>query len=711
LRPDDEQQRPETNADHDPAGAGPADRRAGARADALGNGRYELSEFVGKGGMGAVYRARDVELDRWVAVKCLLDVTNARARELAVKEARTLASLSHPNIMRVFDILSVGDQVWIVTEWLEGKTLAKHPLPLSTPAVLAVMAQVYDALAAAHAANVVHRDVKPGNVIVGKDGRARLIDFGVAYAPGSSTGDTLVGSLRYTDPRIMEGEAPDASTDMFSAALLQVELMMGETVLPDLAPLPLYRHAKRNLDARLDELLDGCYPPLAELARRLVGKRKTPLVELVSGFDTNDRADADSAREAARLCAEALRVLSDKTPERYLADGADGLCRTETPAAVKADLEAEHMLLEEATAMVADPALAPREKAAWIAFKAAMETPKWAENEVPVVPHGAGEQGYAAPLIPPELPHHLHPILPPWYAWIVTVAKQVSLRVAAARDASRLFTFVSLATVVLAMVVLWMKVSEGPTPPPLPEGQVAESAGTATGLASAGLGVGMGTGVGLGSDLVLGPTAPASVGPVLDAEQERGLGLAPTASGTLSAITPRGGTTGVETGVTTGIAAGSILTASATGGTGPTSLPGGLVPVQVVANAWAAVAVDGKEIGRLPQAAPFGLTPGRHRMTLTNPTVEPLTTEVLVEAGKPMRLHFTLAPKVTAQRIRLKKPGRLFVDGKDLGVIDGATLVPMTYGAHRIWVKRGARITRPLNVALGPEGPREIVVE
>src|SRR5687768_3385285 len=99
--------------------------------------------------------------------------------------------------MRVFDILSVGDQVWIVSEWLEGKCLAQLPLPLPPACVLAIMAQVYDALAAAHTAQVVHRDIKPSNVMIGNDGRVTLIDFGVAYAPGSSTGETLAGSLRY----------------------------------------------------------------------------------------------------------------------------------------------------------------------------------------------------------------------------------------------------------------------------------------------------------------------------------------------------------------------------------------------------------------------------------------------------------------------------------------------------------------------------------
>jgi serine/threonine protein kinase len=132
---------------------------------ALANGRYELCEFVSKGGMGAVYRARDVQLGRWVAVKCLLDVTRETSRELAAKEARTLASLNHRNIMRVFDILQSGDQVWIVSEWLEGKSLAQLPMPLPPAAVLAIMAQVYDALASAHAAQVIHRDVKPANII------------------------------------------------------------------------------------------------------------------------------------------------------------------------------------------------------------------------------------------------------------------------------------------------------------------------------------------------------------------------------------------------------------------------------------------------------------------------------------------------------------------------------------------------------------------
>lgn len=560
--------------------------------------------------MGAVYRARDVELDRWVAVKCLLDVERAGSRELAVKEARTLASLSHPNIMRVYDILSVGDQVWIVSEWLEGRCLAQLPMPLPPACVLAIMAQVYDALAAAHAAQVIHRDIKPSNVMIGNDGRVTLIDFGVAFAPGSSAGETIAGSLRYTDPRILEGDTPDASSDLFSAALMQVELMTGETVLPDLAPLPLYRHIKKNLEGRLEMLLDGTYPPLSALARRLTGRMRLDL--------TQESLEHAAAREAALNTQDLLRKLTLKAPEQYLA--------THLYEDDLGDAIADRIISQEIESALQSTILTPRQKAAWIAFKAASEGEDTTQALKTPTSRRAEDGGRTT--------------------YIIDVRRRRGTALT-----------VTLATVVIASLVFWMKLASVPSTDELvSKSPVAEPTGPSRNL-------------GLGS--IVEPTSSNVMPPLADPATQ---------------VKPAGDPATTE------------QTATST------------VPVHIVANAWATVILDGRSVGELPQAAPFRLTPGKHTLTLTSPSIEPLTTEIVVKAGEPARLRYHLTPKVVTHKIRLTEPGRLYVDGKDHGVVSTKN-IPLSYGTHEILVKRNGKTSAPKTIALGPDSPSELVID
>lgn len=606
---------------------------------ALGNGRYELREFIGKGGMGVVYKAHDVELDRAVAVKCLLDVTRQGSRELAVKEAKTLASLAHPNIMRVFDILSTQNQVWIVSEWLEGKLLSQLPLPLPAAAVLAIMTQVYDALAAAHAAQIFHRDIKPANIINGNDGRITLIDFGVAYAPGLSTGATLAGSLRFTDPRILEGEAPDALSDLFSAALLQIELMTGEAVLPELAPLPLHRYIKRHLEGRLDELLEGQYPPLVELARRFGGKARL-----------KNSADLRAAREAAFAARDALRELTPKRPECYLEAG---LCLGNI-----ADLVPRQVFAKMARNALQNPALSPKQKAAWIAFQAAREE---AGTET--------ERGFRLLGRPRE-----------------RTPTRVKAKFRRKRRKWILgWTGVFIATTSLLVGLLLGKIGEhrfdGPSSNPARDNLTRNPDLTGPLQAESGAALSW---QGIysspsGAKAVLAHLSPF-LAPVRPLEPEK----APRSS-----IHPD----------SEDAAKNAAQRASRD-----------RVPFFLVANAWATVKIDGLEVGRLPQAAPFMLTPGPHRLQLSSPIVETLTTEIHVKKATPGHLKFALVARTSSRVVSLSTPGRLFVDGLDHGVVKQVT-IPLSYGPHRIWVERGKTVGTPLDLALGPSSPREIKIE
>jgi tRNA A-37 threonylcarbamoyl transferase component Bud32 len=202
------------------------------------DGRYTLDEVVGRGGMADVYRATDRVLDRVVAVKLLRDVPddeNARSRFHA--EARTLAGLSHPGLVTVLDAGIDVDPPYLVLEYVDGQSLAEALDRLSgmPPAQVAdIGAQVADALHYAHAAGIVHRDVKPGNILLGPNGRVWLTDFGIARLLGdvarhTKTGLTI-GTAAYLAPEQVRGEAVTPAADVYSLGLVLLEALTGQRV-------------------------------------------------------------------------------------------------------------------------------------------------------------------------------------------------------------------------------------------------------------------------------------------------------------------------------------------------------------------------------------------------------------------------------------------------------------------------------------------------
>src|SRR5207249_2837722 len=211
-------------------------------------GPYEILAPLGAGGMGEVYRSRDMRLDRTVAIKILPEHLSADPGRRArfEREARAISGLSHPNICALFDI---GDQDgihYVVLEYLEGRTLvdrlAKGPLPVSE--VLKVGADIASALETAHRNGIVHRDLKPANVMLTKTG-AKLLDFGLAKpsaalasaaaedAPTLSKSLTeegvIVGTFRYMAPEQLEGKDTDGRTDIFALGALLYEMSTGRS--------------------------------------------------------------------------------------------------------------------------------------------------------------------------------------------------------------------------------------------------------------------------------------------------------------------------------------------------------------------------------------------------------------------------------------------------------------------------------------------------
>jgi len=207
-------------------------------------GPYEVLTAIGAGGMGEVYRARDTRLGRDVAIKILTASlsANPEGKQRFEREARVVASLNHPNICTLHDIGHQDGVDFLVMECLEGETLAKWLTrgPLPQEQTLAIAAQIADALDKAHRRGVVHRDLKPGNVMLTKSG-AKLLDFGLAKAtvaeamsqetlsekaPLSAPG-TIVGTLQYMSPEQTEGREADARSDIFAFGAVLYEMITG----------------------------------------------------------------------------------------------------------------------------------------------------------------------------------------------------------------------------------------------------------------------------------------------------------------------------------------------------------------------------------------------------------------------------------------------------------------------------------------------------
>ena len=176
-------------------------------------GPYEIADALGAGGMGEVYRARDTRLDRMVAIKVLPGHLSdqPQARQRFEREARMISDLNHPNICTLYDIGHDNDIDYLVMELLEGETLAARISrgPIPTDEALALAAQIADALSAAHDKGVVHRDLKPGNVMVMSAG-AKLLDFGLARASlaAAQGGNDFAASPTMTSPLTPDESQP-----------------------------------------------------------------------------------------------------------------------------------------------------------------------------------------------------------------------------------------------------------------------------------------------------------------------------------------------------------------------------------------------------------------------------------------------------------------------------------------------------------------------
>jgi non-specific serine/threonine protein kinase len=196
---------------------------------------YKIIENIGSGGMGVVYKAQDLKLERKVAIKFLPEhLTEDKDNvERFEREAKAAAALSHPNIVTIYDVLEEDDQICIVMEYVDGKSLREviNEYDLGLDKTIDVISQISEGLSQAHQAGIVHRDIKPENIIIDKDARVKILDFGLAKLKGVSklTKETsTLGTIHYMSPEQLQGKEVDHRSDIWSLGVVLYELLTGE---------------------------------------------------------------------------------------------------------------------------------------------------------------------------------------------------------------------------------------------------------------------------------------------------------------------------------------------------------------------------------------------------------------------------------------------------------------------------------------------------
>lgn len=305
-------------------------------------GRYRLLELIGEGGMGEVWKAHDDNLDRDVAIKMLLRGTlgHTTRRERFRREALVLSRLSHPGVATIFDFDVQEGFDFLVMEYVAGGTLEsklkKGPLPISD--ILTIGTAIAEALDNAHRHGILHRDLKPGNIVFTADGHPKILDFGIAVllsgdkSSGRMTSPgMIVGSLPYMAPEQLFGEADDARTDIYSLGALLFEMATGQRPLVKDRPeslmfaiinttAPSARSLRPDLPEALDRLISAC------LKKKPTQRPESAAVVAQALRGLRDGVPSGALPIQARgaigsVAVLPLRNLSNDSSQEYFADG------------------------------------------------------------------------------------------------------------------------------------------------------------------------------------------------------------------------------------------------------------------------------------------------------------------------------------------------------------------------------------------------------
>ncbi|HEY2295366.1 MAG TPA: serine/threonine-protein kinase, partial [Thermoanaerobaculia bacterium] len=250
-------------------------------------GAYEIQGLLGRGGMGEVFLAWDARLRRRVAIKRIRHDhgLNPAMRQRLLREARAVAGLSHPAVVQVHDLLADASGDCIVLEYVEGRTLASTLTEdgrLEPATAVRLACEIAGGLAAAHAAGIVHRDLKAENVIVTPAGRAKILDFGLAQMSARAPDDpvvtqhgVLLGTFHTMSPEQAGGEGVDERSDLFSLGILLYEMLTGRSPFRGSSPTETLRKVLSEHPPRVDSVRSGLPTRLGDLVARLLAKEPT----------------------------------------------------------------------------------------------------------------------------------------------------------------------------------------------------------------------------------------------------------------------------------------------------------------------------------------------------------------------------------------------------------------------------------------------------
>jgi serine/threonine-protein kinase len=244
-------------------------------------GKYELLGRLGQGGMGAVYLARDLALGRLVAIKIMLPefMTDLETAERFRREARTVASLNHPNIIPVYAVHEADDLAYFVMRYVEGRTLdaiLRHGGRLPPPLARAVLGQVGRGLAYAHRHGVVHRDIKPANIMIDEDGWVLIADFGIAKVRGAqdlTLAGTTMGTPTYMSPEQCSDHDVTPASDQYALGIVAYELLTGRVPFKGSTIATVVKQQLFDPPPPLETVYPECEPALAQAVKRMLEKK------------------------------------------------------------------------------------------------------------------------------------------------------------------------------------------------------------------------------------------------------------------------------------------------------------------------------------------------------------------------------------------------------------------------------------------------------
>lgn len=259
-------------------------------------GRYELLERIGEGGMSVVYKAKDKLLNRFVAIKILKPefINDHKFIDSFRRESQAAASMSHPNIVNIYDVGKEGNIHYIVMELIEGRALSdviKEEGPMAYPRVIAISKQIAAALAFAHKNHIIHRDVKPHNIMMTPNGTAKITDFGIAKAVNAATivdnTDGIIGSVHYFSPEQARGGYVDEKSDIYSLGIVMFEMLTGNVPFDGDNPVNIALMHINGEMPRPSQMVTGVPPALEHIIMKCTDK-----------YPVNRYASADELIEA-----------------------------------------------------------------------------------------------------------------------------------------------------------------------------------------------------------------------------------------------------------------------------------------------------------------------------------------------------------------------------------------------------------------------------